>query len=113
MAGHPFLFLIPATGDGPLNIAANQQQQFEALVRLIGRPELAGDPRFAEREARKRNRGALKAEIEQALVGKSAAEWAALFNAQGVPAGEVLDIPAALAHPQVAAATSADRSTRV
>jgi crotonobetainyl-CoA:carnitine CoA-transferase CaiB-like acyl-CoA transferase len=90
-----------ATGDGPLNIAANQQQQFEALVRLIGRPELAGDPRFAEREARKRNRGALKAEIEQALVGKSAAEWAALFNAQGVPAGEVLDIPAALAHPQI------------
>ena len=42
------------TGDGLLNIAANKQEQFEALCRLIGRPELADDPRFAEREARKR-----------------------------------------------------------
>jgi CoA:oxalate CoA-transferase len=92
-----------ATGDGPLNIAANQQQQFETLARLIGRPELVSDPRFCEREARKRNRLALKAEIETALAGKSARDWSALFNAHGVPAGEVLDIPAALAHPQIKA----------
>ena len=90
-----------ATGDGPLNIAANQQQQFETLTRLIGRPDLASDPRFAGREARKTNRLALKAEIEIALKHKSATEWAAIFNAQGVPAGEVLDIPAVLNHPQV------------
>jgi CoA:oxalate CoA-transferase len=90
-----------ATGDGPLNIAANQQQQFETLARLIGRPELATDPRFADREDRKRNRVALKAEIEAALAAKSAREWSALFNAQGVPAGEVLDIPDVLEHPQV------------
>lgn len=91
-----------ATGDGPLNIAANQQQQFETLARLIGRPDLLTDPRFAGREVRKQNRNALKAEIEAALAAKPAAAWAALFNAQGVPAGEVLDIPSALAHPQVA-----------
>jgi CoA:oxalate CoA-transferase len=91
-----------ATGDGPLNIAANQQQQFETLARLIGRPDLATDPRFADREDRKRNRLALKAEIEVALAGKSAREWSELFNAQGVPAGEVLDIPEVLEHPQVA-----------
>jgi len=92
-----------ATGDGPLNIAANQQGQFETLARLIGRPELATDPRFAEREARKRNRFVLKAEIESALVAQSAAEWSMLFNAHGVPAGEVLDVPAVLAHPQIVA----------
>ena len=44
------------TGKGLLNIAANQQQQFETLCRLIGRPELATDPRFAGREDRKRHR---------------------------------------------------------
>jgi CoA:oxalate CoA-transferase len=92
-----------ATGDGPLNIAANQQQQFETLMRLIGRPELATDPRFAGREERKHNRFVLKTEVETALAAKSAAEWSALFNAHGIPAGEVLDIPAALAHPQVVA----------
>jgi len=90
-----------ATGNGPLNIAANRQRQFETLVQLIGRGDLAEDPRFADREARKRNRFALKAEIEAALAPKSAAEWSALFNAHGVPAGEVLDVPSVLAHPQV------------
>lgn len=82
---------------------ANQQQQFETLARLIGRPELATDTRFAGREARKRNRVVLKAEIEAVLATKSAVEWSALLNAHGVPAGEVLDIPSALAHPQVVA----------
>jgi CoA:oxalate CoA-transferase len=91
-----------ATASGPLNIAANQQQQFETLAKLIGRPDLVADVRFAERETRKRNRAALKTEIETALKAKPAAQWAALFNAHGVPAGEVLDIPQVLAHPQVA-----------
>jgi CoA:oxalate CoA-transferase len=90
-----------STGDGPLNIAANQQQQFEVLARLIGRPDLVADPRVADREDRKRNRFALKAEIEAALASKSAREWSDLFNAQGVPAGVVLDIPDVLEHPQV------------
>jgi len=89
------------TGAGLLNIAANQQQQFETLCRLIGRPELATDPRFAGREDRKRHRALLSAEIEKALAARSAAEWAALFNANGVPAGEVLDVPAVLEHPQI------------
>ncbi|HEY7663091.1 MAG TPA: CoA transferase [Xanthobacteraceae bacterium] len=89
------------TGAGLLNIAANKQQQFETLCRLIGREALASDPRFAAREDRKRYRVALNAEIEQALAAKPAREWAALLNANGVPAGEVLDVPAVLEHPQV------------
>ena len=89
------------TGDGLLNIAANKQQQFEVLCRLIGREELASDPRFAAREDRKRRRFELNAEIEQALAAKSAPEWSVLLNENGVPAGEVLDVPAVLEHPQV------------
>src|SRR5579859_4378218 len=49
--------------DGPLNIAANQQQQFETLCREAGLPELIDDPRFAEREARKTNREELNAAL--------------------------------------------------
>jgi CoA:oxalate CoA-transferase len=89
------------TGAGLLNIAANQQQQFEALCKLIGRPELATDPRFAGREDRKRHRAELNIEIEQALAARSAADWSALMNKSGVPAGEVLDVPAVLEHPQI------------
>ena len=90
-----------ATGDGVLNIAANRQEQFVALTELIGRPELAQDPRFAEREARKRHRKELKEQIEQALAARSAHEWEQLLAAHGVPAGRVLSVPEALAHPQV------------
>ena len=89
------------TGAGLLNIAANQQQQFETLCGLIGRPELVGDPRFAGREERKRYRFELREEIEKALGGRSAAQWSALMNDHGVPAGEVLDVPAVLEHPQI------------
>ena len=91
------------TGKGLLNIAANKQEQFETLCRLIDREELIVDPRFVGREDRKRRRFELNAEIERALVARSAQEWAALLNKNGVPAGEVLDVPAVLEHPQVLA----------
>ena len=91
-----------STGQGLLNIAANKQEQFEELARLVGRPELITDPRFAGRDDRKANRYALKAELEPALAARSAAQWSELLNAAGVPAGEVLSIPEVLEHPQVA-----------
>jgi CoA:oxalate CoA-transferase len=89
------------TGDGLLNIAANQQQQFETLCGLIGRKDLASDARFAGREDRKKHRAELSQEIETALKSRSAKEWAKLMNEAGVPAGEVLDVPAVLEHPQI------------
>ncbi|WP_454457465.1 CaiB/BaiF CoA transferase family protein [Thauera phenylacetica] len=89
------------TGEGLLNIAANKQEQFVALAEAIGRPELATDERFAERETRKRNRKALKVEVEAGLAGKSAAEWESILAKLGVPAGRVLSVPQVLAHPQI------------
>jgi crotonobetainyl-CoA:carnitine CoA-transferase CaiB-like acyl-CoA transferase len=91
------------TGEGLLNIAANKQEQYLALVELIGRPDLAADSRFAEREARKRNRAALTIEVEAGLASRSAAEWEALFNKAGIPSGRVLSVPEALALPQIQA----------
>jgi crotonobetainyl-CoA:carnitine CoA-transferase CaiB-like acyl-CoA transferase len=89
------------TGAGLLNIAANKQEQFETLCELIGRKDLATDPRYVDREERKRRRHELKADLESALVEKSAREWSALLNQYGVPAGEVLSIPEVLEHPQL------------
>jgi crotonobetainyl-CoA:carnitine CoA-transferase CaiB-like acyl-CoA transferase len=89
------------TGSGPLNIAANEQKQYETLCDLVGRPDLKTDPRFAERQARKVNRGALTAELETALAGRSAEEWETLFNNKGVPAGCVLSVPEVLQEEQI------------
>jgi CoA:oxalate CoA-transferase len=90
-----------ATGSGLINIAANKQEQFEALARVLEREDLIHDERFSGREARKRNRTALTAEIERALRRRSAAEWEPIFNELGIPAGRVLSVPEALDVAQV------------
>lgn len=90
------------TRDGLLNIAANKQEQFESLCNVVGRPDLAADPRFARRGDRLCHRAALNAEIETALASYTAAEWEPLLNQAGVPAGRVLSVPEILAHPQIA-----------
>jgi crotonobetainyl-CoA:carnitine CoA-transferase CaiB-like acyl-CoA transferase len=89
------------TGDGLINIAANKQQHFIALCRVLDREELATDPRFDRRQARLEHRTELGAELESALALKTSAQWCALLNGAGVPAGEVLGVAEALALPQV------------
>ncbi|MDF3884962.1 CaiB/BaiF CoA transferase family protein [Cupriavidus basilensis] len=89
------------TGEGLINIAANKQEQFEAVCRVVGRPELATDARFAERQARLANRAELTRELEAELAKKSADAWWQLFNEAGVPAGPVYSVPQTLDHPQV------------
>ena len=91
-----------AAGGGPINIAANKDEQWEALARLLGREDLLSDPAYATREDRKRNRHALRSELETVLVTRSARDWAEALNRVGVPAGAVLSMPEALAAPQVA-----------
>ena len=91
-----------ATAEGLLNIAANKQEQFEALARVIGRPDLLADPRFAQRQARLEHRAALKAEIEAALARRTAEAWWPLLTEAGVPAGPVYTVAQALTHPQIA-----------
>lgn len=91
------------TRDEPINIAANNQAQFEALCAAIGRSDLARDPRFPTLDDRIRHRSELKAEIESALASRTAAEWERLLNASDVPAGRILPLGEALRHPHVAA----------
>lgn len=92
-----------ATADGDFNIAANKQEQFEALVRLIGREDLATDERFAERENRKSNRLELKAEIESVLTTQTSAYWDEKLAAAGIPGAPVMDVATALESPQITA----------
>lgn len=90
------------TADGLLNIAANRQSQFETLCRLLGREDLTTDPRFAEREARQRNRDALDTELTGALRTRPAREWERLLPEAGVPAARVLSVPEAVESGQLA-----------
>ncbi len=86
------------TAQGLLNIAANEDAQYEKLCEVIGRPELKTDARFADRETRRGNRLAINKEIAPELMKRPASEWEKALIEVGVPAGRVLSVPEILAH---------------
>jgi crotonobetainyl-CoA:carnitine CoA-transferase CaiB-like acyl-CoA transferase len=91
------------TANGALNIAANTQQQYEQLCRVLGAEILIDDVRFRTRAQRKSARAELTAELEERLRTKTAAEWEHLLAAVGVPSGRVLDVHEALEQEQIVA----------
>ncbi|RBW54181.1 CaiB/BaiF CoA-transferase family protein [Ruegeria sp. A3M17] len=91
-----------ATSDSPINIAANRDEQWQVLARHLGREDLLDDPDYATREDRKRNRHALRGELEKSLKSRPAGDWVSELNGLGVPTGQVLTVPEALADEQLA-----------
>jgi len=89
------------TKDGYINIAANKQEQWHSVTHLLGVPELKEDPRFEERDNRKKNRKALTPLLEEKLLGKTTQEWVKIFNENGVPSGAILSLENALSAAQI------------
>ena len=86
------------TGDGLLNIAANEERQWQSLISHLGCEHLAEDVRFKTRDDRKAYRAELTGELEIWLAGKSAAQWEDELTALGVPVGIVMSVPEILEH---------------
>jgi formyl-CoA transferase len=84
------------TKDGYINIAANQQQQWEDLTDELGLPALKTDPRFQERDTRKANRFLLTPLLEEKLTRNVTAHWVEVLNTRGIPSGDVVSLEAAL-----------------
>lgn len=89
-----------ATQDGFVNIAANKQEQWEAVADALGLPDLKTDARFQKRDARKANRKALTPLLEAKLREKPTAHWVEVLNKLGVPTGAILGLEDALNAPQ-------------
>jgi len=90
------------TEDGYVNIAANQQEQWESVCDVLGVPGLKTDERFQKRDVRKANRKALTPLLEAKLKKKPTAYWVEILNKKGVPSGDILSLEDALNAPQVA-----------
>lgn len=89
------------TLDGHINIAANKQEQWEAVCEVLDLPELKTDPRFQERDTRKKNRKELTPLLEAKLGTKSTASWVDQLNMKDIPSGEILSLEQALHQPQM------------
>jgi crotonobetainyl-CoA:carnitine CoA-transferase CaiB-like acyl-CoA transferase len=89
--------------DRPFNIAVGNEAMWRTFVNVIGRPELATDPRFDKLGHRIKHRAALTDEINAALKNHPAAHWMDLFNQSGIPSGPIQTIEEMFNHPQIAA----------
>ncbi len=88
--------------DGYLNIAGGNDALFVKFAALLGKPELATDGRFGTNALRVANHDELVAIIATVLGARDVETWLSDLSKAGIPAGPVLDVAHALAHPQLA-----------
>lgn len=88
-----------ATADGHVNVAP--MSRWETFAEALGVPEMANDPRFADRHTRTAHRRELDEIIEQRMATATTAEWVERLNAAGCPCGPVLAVDETFADPQV------------
>lgn len=90
-------------GDAWVTIAVTSEQEWRALCEVVGEPALAGDPRFAVREARKLHEAELDARIGDWTQLHDKFEVAHMLQNAGVAAAPVMDARDQLGDPHVAA----------
>ena len=94
------------TSDGQVLIAANQDSVFNRLVHAMGMPELMGDPRFVNHQARGRHMAEIDAIIADWTRPQASVQVLDLLHKAGVPAGLVYEPRDMLADPHFAARES-------
>lgn len=77
--------------DGWLMVAAYHPARWQAFCEVLGVPELADDPRFAEAGVRLQNRAALIRLLEQELMKRTKHEWLPLLYKADIICGPIND----------------------
>jgi formyl-CoA transferase len=89
--------------DGYLAFAAGNDRQWATFCNAVGRSEWVEDERFSTNPARNRNRTVLVALLNQLFGERDVAEWIALCDEIGLPAGPINEMQAVFENPQVRA----------
>ena len=104
-SAHPSIFPFQnfQTADGWIVIACAKQKFWERFCDVLGRTDLAQNPRYADFAARRTHREELQEIIAPIVRQKPSAAWLPKFRDAGVPCGPVNTIPEALADPHTSA----------
>ncbi|MFB4297600.1 CaiB/BaiF CoA transferase family protein [Actinomadura sp. NTSP31] len=78
--------------DRAIVIAAGNDRQYRALCTVLGREDLAADPRYATNTDRVANREALVEALSETLRTRTADEWFTAISDAGVPCGPINDL---------------------
>ncbi len=89
-----------ATSDGHVLVHTVGNNLFKRWAEMVGKPELAADPRFQSDQMRGDQRDVLCEIMAAWCATKTTAEALAALESGGVPAGAVLSIQQALDNPQ-------------
>ena len=88
--------------DGQVMIAVGNDRQYQQLcTEVLGRPDLAADPRYATTPLRVQHREQLVPGIAEILRGQTVDHWMAKLRAANVPAGPINDFAQVLNDPQI------------
>jgi formyl-CoA transferase len=90
-----------ATADGHIIVAAGNDQQFDNLCKVVNRPDLSVDVRFARNSARVAHRVILVPLLETIFLGKTSAWWLEALEAIGIPCGPINSLAEVWQNPQV------------
>ncbi len=91
------------TRDGWIIVAVGNDGQFRKFVEAGGRPELAGDERFATNPSRVRHRDTLVPILAEMVKARGKADWIGALEAAGVPCGPINDLDEVFDNEQVVA----------
>jgi formyl-CoA transferase len=80
-------------------IGAGNDAQFRKLVQMLGKPELADDPRFLTNKDRLAHKPALEAELRALTKDRDGESFANELMKNGVPSGAVMEVPDVMEHP--------------
>lgn len=86
---------------GHILLAVNNEKQFLALAKAIGRPDLPQDARFIDWPTRIENEVALREIIEGVFAAKDAMYWDDYLTARDVPCSRIWSLAEVVEHPQL------------
>jgi len=89
------------TRDGYLTTMTPQQDEFAALCKGLGAPEVAQDPRFSSLQARSRYANEIRAMLEALFARHATDELVSRLHAADAPVGKVNPKPQVINDPQV------------
>lgn len=110
--GEPPALYAPAgtirTRDGHIVISVMRQDHFGEFMTLVGRADLARDPRLQTHEGRLEHGSLIMAALGEAMIGRTSDEWLAALQPKGILCEKVNTYDDYLAHPHIAATGAVD-----
>ncbi len=89
--GHPNIVPYQAfrTKNGYIVVSCGNDRLYQSFCRLLGREELATDPRFATNPLRVHNRDELIPSLQEVFLERDTEEWLEKLRAAGIPCGPI------------------------